>query len=46
MAFNIYKLPEFTYNNYPYLLIGLVVLGVAKGFNKGYQIQQEQDLTV
>ena len=53
MAFNIYKLSEFNYNywsliwnNYPYLLIGFVVLGIAKGFNRGYQIQQEQDLTV
>jgi hypothetical protein len=53
LAFQLYRVPEFSYNywnlvkdNYISFVIGLIVFGIAKAFDKGYQIQKENDLTV
>jgi len=52
-VFQLYKVSEFSYNYwnlaedyYISFLIGLIVYGIAKAFDKGYQIQKENDLIV
>ena len=52
-VFQLNKIPEFSYDYwnlakdyYISFLIGLIVYGIAKAFDKGYQIQKENDLIV